>query len=511
MNTKLLKQKILDLAIRGKLTQQLKSDGTALDLLKQISEQKRESSSTLSSPRRRGSPSAKSEKTIVPLDKSEAPFEIPANWEWVRLGNLCSKFSTGPFGTMLHKEDYVLEGGVPLVNPTNLQDGVIDSNKIKLVKKEKYESLRPYVLETNDIVLARRGDLSKCAIVSENENLWLAGTGAFFLKLVLVDVNYFIRLYRTSFVQSYLVADSIGSTMDNLNQTTLGNLPIPLPPLAEQQRIVAKIEEAFAEIDAVEKNKELLKTHIKQTRQKILDLAIHGKLVPQNKSDEPASVLLERITRDNPHYEKIGLDERRETKDERSFKNKRHSREGGNLLAISKDEIPFDVPENWAWCRLGNILAPMQSASPKGEFFKYIDIDAIDNSICRIKAPKIVESKKAPSRASRFTKKDDILFSLVRPYLRNIARVTENDCIASTGFFVCSPIIVNSDFCFYLLTSNYVVDGLNQFMKGDNSPSISSQNLVDFTIPLPPLAEQSRIVAKIEELFTELDLILQNT
>ena len=97
MNTKLLKQKILDLAIRGKLTQQLKSDGTAADLLRQISEQKRESSSTLSSPRRRGSPSAQSEKTIIPLDKSEAPFEIPANWEWVRLGDVCELISGQDF------------------------------------------------------------------------------------------------------------------------------------------------------------------------------------------------------------------------------------------------------------------------------------------------------------------------------------------------------------------------------------------------------------------------------
>ncbi len=152
----------------------------------------------------------------------------------------------------------------------------------------------------------------------------------------------------------------------------------------------------------------------------------------------------------------------------------------------------------------------MQSTSPKGEYFKYIDIDAIDNSTCRIKAPKAIESKKAPSRASRFTKKGDILFSLVRPYLRNIAKVIENDCIASTGFFVCSPIIVNSDFCFYLLTCNYVVDGLNQFMKGDNSPSISSKKLIDFTIPLPPLNEQSRIVAKIEELFSTLDQMERN-
>ena len=192
-------------------------------------------------------------------------------------------------------------------------------------------------------------------------------------------------------------------------------------------------------------------------------------------------IILENNVRHNPHYEKLGF-----------------------------DEVPFDIPENWCWCRLGDILAPMKSTSPKGDFFKYIDIDSIDNTICKIKAPKIIESKKAPSRASRFTKSGDILFSLVRPYLRNIAKVVENNCIASTGFFVCSPILVNSDFCYYLLISNFVVNGLNQFMKGDNSPSISSQNMIDFAIPLPSLAEQGRIVAKIEELFSTLDQMERN-
>lgn len=520
MNTKLLKQKILDLAIRGKLTQQLKSDGTAADLLKELADAK----SALSQPK------GKKSKKFAPISRiycengvwfeqlenakpkdisEEIPFEIPENWTWCRLECVCFDIAD-----IDHKMPAVCDNGIPYISPLNfVANNKIDFAGAKKISKEDFLQLsKKCKPERGDIIFPRYGTIGVIRTV-ETDIDFLVSYSCATIKPCKnhMDARFVSALLQSPLIQEIEIPRYINKTTQaNVGLQSIKKFLFALPPLAEQQRIVEKIQEAFAEIDSIEKNKELLKTHIKQARQKILDLAIHGKLVPQNKTDEPASVLLERITRDNPHYEKIGLDERRETKDERSFKDKRHSREGGNLLAISKDEIPFDVPENWAWCRLGNILAPMQSASPKGEFFKYIDIDAIDNSICRIKSPKIVESKKAPSRASRFTKKDDILFSLVRPYLRNIAKVTENDCIASTGFFVCSPIIVNSDFCFYLLTSNYVVDGLNQFMKGDNSPSISSQNLVDFTIPLPPLNEQSRIVAKIEELFTELDSILQN-
>ncbi len=467
MNTKLLKQKILDLAIRGKLTQQLKSDGTAADLLKEISEAK----SALSQPKGKKS---KDPEQIIPLDKSEAPFEIPANWEWVRLKDLTTLLGDGLHGSPKYCEN----GDYYFVNGNNLDDGKIvikaETKKVDFVEYQKYRK----ELNSNTILVSINGTIGNIAFYKDEKII--LGKSACFFNLVSPELKQYIYcLLKTSFFLRYALAEATGSTIKNVSLETMRNFLIPLPPLAEQQRIVEKIQDAFAEIDAIEKNKELLKTHIKQTRQKILDLAIHGKLVPQNKSDEPASVLLERITRDNPHYEKI-------------------------------EDEPFEIPENWAWCKFGDILAPMQSTSPKGEYFKYIDIDAIDNSTCRIKAPKAIESKKAPSRASRFTKKGDILFSLVRPYLRNIAKVIENDCIASTGFFVCSPIIVNSDFCFYLLTCNYVVDGLNQFMKGDNSPSISSKKLIDFTIPLPPLNEQSRIVAKIEELFSTLDQMERN-
>ena len=494
MNTKLLRQKILDLAIRGKLTDQRKSDGTAADLLKDIVEAKSKKNGVILS----GARSAKSKdpEQIVPLDKSEVPFEIPENWEWVKLGDVV--LNRDAERKPVSKKDRNLHA-------QKIYDYYGAAGAIDKVEEYLFDEKLLLIGEDGANLLSR----SKPNAFLANGKYWVNNHAH-----VIDAIDKSMLDYLAFYINAISLDDFVTGTAQ---------------PKLNQQRIVAKIEEAFAEIDAIEKNKELLKTHIKQTRQKILDLAIHGKLVPQDKADGSARELLSVIlseaqsakskdlkhsgkpTADNPHYEKLRLDERRETKDERGFKDKCHSREGGNLLApISKDEIPFDIPENWIWCRLGDILAPMQSTTPKGAFFKYIDIDAIDNSTCRIKAPKMIESKNAPSRASRFTKKGDILFSLVRPYLRNIAKVTENDCIASTGFFVCSPIIVNSDFCFFLLTSNYVVDGLNQFMKGDNSPSISSQNLIDFTIPLPPLNEQSRIVAKIDELFSTLDQMERN-
>ena len=254
------------------------------------------------------------------------------------------------------------------------------------------------------------------------------------------------------------------------------DLQIPLPPFAEQQRIVAEIERWFSLIDIIENEKDDLQTTIKQTKSKILNLAIHGKLVPQDPNDEPAIKLLKRINPDftpcdNGHSEKL--------------------------------------PKNWTWAKGINIFLPMKSTKPKDEEFQYIDIDSIDNKRQIINGIKTLKTSKAPSRASRYTQKNDVIFSMVRPYLRNIAKVINDNCIASTGFYVCSPTpkLLNSDYCYYLMISEYVVNGLNQFMKGDNSPSISKGHIDEWLFPLPPFAEQQRIVQKIEALFSVLDNI----
>ena len=228
----------------------------------------------------------------------------------------------------------------------------------------------------------------------------------------------------------------------------------------------------------------------KELKASILDRAIRGALVPQDPRDEPASALVARIRK------------------ERAAASARH---GGRARRpataapplIPDDEKPFDIPKSWQWVRLGEVLEPMTSKKPSGERFDYIDIDAIDNKANVVREIKTLPTQGATSRASREVRENDVLFSIVRPYLRNIAIIDKEHahCIASTGFYVCRPTeVFNSRYLYWLMLSDYVVSGLNQFMKGNNSPSITTKDIVDYPIPLPPLAEQGRIVAKVEAL-----------
>jgi len=168
----------------------------------------------------------------------------------------------------------------------------------------------------------------------------------------------------------------------------------------------------------------------------------------------------------------------------------------GSKVENIDDEIPFELPDNWAWCRGYSCFEGMASTKPQGEFFDYIDIDAIDNRLHQIKEAKHLPVSDAPSRASRAVKNGSVLFSLVRPYLENIALVEEkhSHCIASTGFYICnSSGVFLPEFMFYLMISDYVVGGLNQYMKGDNSPSINKDNIEGWLYPVPPISEQKRI------------------
>ena len=298
------------------------------------------------------------------------------------------------------------------------------------------------------------------------------------IQAVRTCTNYINVKYIKAVVKNNIesIISKANGLIPGLKRELLLSLQIPLPPLAEQKRITAEIERWFALIDQIEQNKSDLQTVIRQAKSRILDLAIHGKLVSQDPNDEAASKLLKRI---NPKAE-ITCDNG-------------HSRK---------------LPQNWCWAKGMFIFSPMKSVRPTGETFQYIDIDSIDNVRQTIKETKVIKSSNAPSRASRYTQKGDVVFSMVRPYLRNIAKVCFNDCIASTGFYVCSPLdMLHPEFCYYLMISDYVVNGLNQFMKGDNSPSINKGDIDNWLFPLPPFAEQQRIVAKIEELFSTLDNI----
>nr|WP_311479881.1 restriction endonuclease subunit S [uncultured Porphyromonas sp.] len=246
-----------------------------------------------------------------------------------------------------------------------------------------------------------------------------------------------------------------------------------------------------------------------QLKKSILQEAIQGKLVPQDPTDEPASVLLERIRTGKVQLIKEGKIKKGQPTshiyrdDEGSY----YEKVGSKDPVCINHAIPFDLPSGWEWCRGKTLFIPMQNTTPEGEII-YVDINSVSNKTNSIERPKMISAKDAPSRARRKLHVNDILFSMVRPYLRNVALVKEpyGDAIASTGFYVITPsVALFPRYVFYMVLSPYVIDGLNYYMKGENSPSINNGHVEGFLYPLPPLEEQKRIVARIEELMPRID------
>ena len=236
-------------------------------------------------------------------------------------------------------------------------------------------------------------------------------------------------------------------------------------------------------------------------REKVLDLAIRGKLVPQDPNDEPASVLLERIHEQKLQMVREGKLKAKDVKDDtiifKGDDNCYYEKYSDGSVKNIQDEIPFDLPDGWSWARGKNCFQEMKTRKPNGEEFVYIDIDAIDNKKNTITNAKVLKVKDAPSRACRYVECGSVLFSLVRPYLKNIAFVEEKyaSSIASSGFFVCTSTgVLYPRYSFYLMISPYVVNGINQFMKGDNSPSVSKGDIENWLYPIPPYNEQKQIV-----------------
>ena len=462
MDTKKLRQKILDLAIRGKLVPQDPNDEPASVLLERIRAEKERLI--------KEGKIKRSKKSASDTPHYEnVPFEIPKSWRWT---------------CMAEVNEY---------NSASVDPSKSPNNDFELYSVPAYETGMPEFVTGKDISSSKKSvsknDVLLCKINPHLNRAWivshykenrpcLASSEWIIFRNSSIIPQYLSFCFTSNYFKELMLSNvsGVGGSLMRAQQAIVNKYLFPLPPIEEQKRIVAAIEKWFSLIDTLESAKEDLRTSIEHTKSKILDLAIHGKLVPQDPNEEPAIELLKRINPsftpcDNAHY-------------------------------------PFDVPHNWVWAKGLDIFKPMKATSPLGDTFKYIDIDAIDNKRNVVTSVKVLNTKQAPSRASRYTEKGCVLFSMVRPYLRNIAMVTENDCIASTGFFVCQGKgCLLPKFCYYQMLSNYVVDGLNDFMKGDNSPSITKAQIEEYIFPLPPYNEQQRIVAKIEELFAVIDEI----
>ena len=514
MDTKALRQKILDLAIRGKLVPQDSNDEPASVLLERIRQQKQQ----MVKEGKLKPKDIKNDSVIfvgednlhyekfaddsVKCIEDEIPFELPDGWAWERLSNLAS-FSGGKTPSTSRSEYW--DGDILWVTSKDMKSKYITSSQLRLstLGAEQMQMYQPdtLLLVTRSGILRHTlpvAILKECATINQD------------LKAIILYMpqlaEYIYVCLKGMETQLLLKYTKSGTTVENVNFDEFQKVLLPIPPIQQIDRIMSSTGSAESVVSTIEDDKAALADYVIKAKSKILDLAIRGQLVPQDPDDEPASVLLERIRAEKEELIKQGKIKRdkKESVIFRGEDNSYYEKMGGKVVNID-DEIPFELPESWAWCRGYSCFEGLGSTKPQGDSFDYIDIDAIDNRLHCIKDAKHLPVSDAPSRASRAVKDGSVLFSLVRPYLENIAFVEEkhSNCIASTGFYVCnSNGVLLPEFMFFLMISGYVVNGLNQYMKGDNSPSISKDNIENWLYPVPPIGEQQTICAKLKTVFT---------
>ena len=516
MNGKQLKNSILQWAIQGKLVPQDPNDEPASVLLDKIRQEKerlikekkikRDKNASIIY---RGEDNSYYEKILatgeVKCIDEEVPFEIPQEWEWERIGNL---FETTSGSTPLSRNpDYYQNGSINWVRTTDLNNGVLCKTEIQITEKA-CSDYNLTILPQNSVCIAMyggAGTIGKHSILQFDTTINQS--------VCAIKPNGYCNMdYLHIFIEyqrPYWMDFAAGSRKDpNINQLIIKHCLLPIPPQKEQTRIVEKLSllhpyitqygECQIKLDYI--NKEILD----KFKKSILQEAIQGKLVPQLTEEGTAQDLLEQIKIEKQKLVKEGKLKKSALNDSVIFRdddNRYYEKIGKKYVDIT-EQIPFDLPDSWSLARGKSVFMPMESTKPSSDFV-YIDVDAVNNRLNIIDKPKKVRIENAPSRATRKLHKNDLLFSMVRPYLKNIALVDDiyKDAIASTGFYVITPSLgYYPMFLYYLMLSNYVVDGLNSFMKGDNSPSINNCHIENYLYPLPPIEEQQRIVEKIEQL-----------
>ena len=469
MNTKLLRQQILDLAIRGKLVKQDPNDEPASVLLERIRAEKEQLIQQ-----------GKIKKTKAPATTDtphyqNTPFDIPNSWQWARLGEI----------TLNRDAERVPLSSAVRKKQTNKRynyygaSGVIDK-----VDNYLFEDRLLLVGEDGANLLSRSKDN---AFFAEGR-YWVNNHAHVIDSTDKLILDYVAIVINSTPLDKYIT----GSAQPKFTQDNLNNFPIPLPPLAEQRRIVAEVEKWFALIDDLETNKQDLQSAVKQVRAKVLDLAIHGKLVSQDPNDESAIDLLRRI---NPHYT---------PSDTSHYQN-----------------IPFDIPTSWQWVQLGIVFQLINgdrgnnypSKEKLQELGAHPFISAInikDGSISK-DGLLYVTQEQYDALGSGKLKLNDIVLCIRGSLGKSAIYPFDSGAIASSLVILRnSKNVADTEFVFDYIHSPLFSANVERNNNGTAQPNLSAKSVAGFLFPLPPLAEQRRIISEIERIFGVLDTIEEN-
>lgn len=513
MNTQQLKQKILDLAIKGQLVAQDSQDEPAAVLLERIRAEKQELIKAKKIKKDKNA--SYITRDTIPYQQytehfadgttkditDQIPFDIPQNWAWCRLGEVCSikggKRLPKGYTFLDIPTDYIY------IRVADMKNNTISKENLKYIDIETHNKIKNYLINKDDLYLTIAGTIGNVGVIpDELDGMNLTENAA---KLTSIQISKLYLMYAllSSYCQEQFQSSYHQVAQPKLSLETANKTLFPLPPLSEQQRIVAKVEELLALVETIDTNKTDLATYIQQTKAKVLDMAIRGELVPQNPDDEPASVLLERIRNE----QQSAKSKKRNTTHNTHYDN--------DKLLMVNDEFPLEIPENWAWCRLGEVcefengFAFNSNDYKKEEGIPLIRISNIQNGTINLDEVVLIDKK---IDEKFIVKKGDLLIAMSGATTGKMGNYTFKEK-AYLNQRVGNIRIRNKDVLHSKYRDFFMLTKSNDILKmayGGAQPNISGKMINSLSIPLPPLSEQKRIVQKIKEIFTELDTIEEN-
>ena len=530
MDTKALRQKILDLAIRGKLVPQDPNDEPASVLLERIRAEKQQMVKD-------GKLKAKDIKNDTVIFKGddnlhyeqfadgtvkciedEIPFDLPEGWEWCRLQTLCVKeIKRGKAPKYEEKSDTLV-----FAQKCNTKDGYIDISKAKFLDQS---TLKKYTdedyLSYNDIIInsTGTGTLGRIGIYMESDDAYgikiVPDSHITIVRAMSSEMNSRYVYYFLKYHQSYFENSGVGSTnQKELKPEVISTFLVAVPPIEEQNNIVSKIDIANNYSFDLDNKKEQLKELISAIKSKILDLAIRGKLVPQDPNDEPASVLLERIRAEKEELIKQGKI-KRDKKESVIFKG-----DDNSYYRLTSDNkrydvsAPFDLPDCWEWTtfptvahvELGKTLDKVKNT---GTYYPYLR--SVNVQWGYVDLSDVKEMKFEPEEIERYTiKKNDLLIceggdvGRCCVWNKNESILYQN-AIHRVRFYNS----INCNFYMYFMMYLEAKGTLKRISNGVTIKHLTNTVLSNIIIPLPPLAEQERIVNAVETLFAQIDKIAE--
>ena len=458
MNTKALRQKILDLAIHGKLVPQDPNDEPASVLLERIRDEKERliKEGKIKRPK----------KAKATSDKPHYPYELPEGWAWCKLDDLAF-YKKGPFGSSLTKAMFVSKGDDTY--KVYEQKNAIQKDctlGTYYISKEKYESLSGFAIQPFDIIVSCAGTIGETYVLPRNIQKGIINQALMLIRLYYRDIEQFYLLYFDFILKEEAKNSSKGTAIKNIPPfDVLKNFYIPIPPLKEQIRILDEINKWMSFVELIETGTANLQNVIKQTKSKVLDLAIHGKLVPQDPTDEPASELLKRInpkaeiTCDNGHYQKL--------------------------------------PEGW-------VITPMQTLCALVDGEKQNGIERINLDVKYLRGER--EAKVLSS--GKYTAAKTLLILVDGENSGEVFRAPVDGYQGSTFKQLSIHEVMYTDYVLQVI--NLHRKTLRENKVGSAIPHLNKKLFKAINVPMPPYEEQKRIVNAINQTFTILDTIAVN-